>query len=382
MKKISNFIVLGDAISQKNGGSASFSELALSLKKVSNTSVATRFGKLDSFIYRHPRFHEFKKNIYNFPLNLSDNCFRKVPLKYQILSNILHNDIPTSLHQKCSLIIDCYGTNSQATKLHYNNDAKVIRMHNGSVKAFSHYFGRGSNLKDCNPLDRYKKMMLQYDGLIFQSHEQLIEAKQILGEKMPMVTIEPTINECALVDVPQSNFDSKKFRIVQIASIQPRKNQIAALAFLLQLRNLGIEATIRFLGSVEDHNYFQKMKDFEISNNLSGSVFYNGFEADYTKFYSETDCVIIPSLAEGVSRTLREALYLKKLVVINEFIGSKNFIKNKQAVSIKDLSFFKTHAHTVKSNFSQVVSNGRLLYDSVYNTENYPNRIMDKLNLF
>ncbi len=374
-----NIAIFGDAISTKNGGSASFVELSTSLKKVCNLLIATRFGRFDQFWYQHPNYKEVQKIHKSFPFFIRDKLYRKELFKSYALNFLSLPKLNKVYIKDCALIIDCYGIDPEKVRSYYNTRAKIVRMHNGSVTAFSEYFGNIREKTEERRLIKYLATMSKYDGLIFQSPSQLSTARAILGPKVSMVVLPPTSNENELANIETVKTNYLQPRLLQIASIQPRKNQLGSLQFLSMLRTQGLDAKISFVGPIEDKQYLKKLKLFEEQNRLIGAVSYKGFHTDYYKFYKETDIVTMPSAAEGVSRTLREALYLGKPVITAEIDGTVDLIKDKIVSSMEDEVFQKVNPEDIQRYFDEFIQNGKSYYEQNYSLNNYQRRIIENL---
>lgn len=374
-------IVIGDAISSKNGGSASFVELCLNLDAVSNLTVATRLGWLDRFYYGHPDYNRLRSNLNSFPMTTRDDKYRNEKVTIRNINALIFPKLNKSEISKNSLIIDCYGIDPKKFKSHYGEKIKIVRMHNGSIEAFSKFFGSAQNIGDEESLSRYKKIMDQYDGLIFQTDEQLNEVKNVIEKNIPMVTLTPTANENVLREIPTSKPNLKALRLAQIASIQPRKNQIQSIQYLKHLRKNGMDATLKLIGPIEDDDYFKILTNFAERNKLRQYISYEGFKKDYTRYYSETDIILIPSKAEGVSRTLREALFLKKPVIALEVEGTRSLIDNKIIMSFDDTLFNNSDNNLIQAKLTELVSNGFRYYEEHFSQEKYQNRISRQIEL-
>lgn len=374
-------IVIGDAISSKNGGSASFVELCLNLEAVSNLTVATRLGWLDRFYYGHPDYNRLRGNLYSFSMTTRDDKYRNEKVTTQNINVLTFPKLNKSKISDNNLIIDCYGIDPKKFRSHYGEKIKIVRMHNGSIEAFSKYFGSALNIRDEQSLNRYQKIMNQYDGLIFQTEEQLNEVKNVIKKNIPMVTLTPTANERVLREILTSRPNLKALRLAQIASIQPRKNQLQSFQYLKYLRKYGIDATLKVIGPIEDDEYFKTLTYFAEKNNLLQYISYEGFKKDYTRYYSETDIILIPSKAEGVSRTLREALFLKKPVVALEVEGTRSLIDSKIIMSFDDTLFINSDNNLIQAKLTELVSNGFRYYEEHFSQEKYQNRISKQIEL-
>lgn len=374
-----NIIILGDAISNKNGGSASFVELCLSLQSVCNLTVATRLGRFDHIFYRHPEFRLVKKNLYSFSTDIYDLAYRSEKFSIRKINKFTNPKLNHSNYQNCQLIIDCYGVDAKKLRSRYQNAVKIVRMHNGSVEAFANFFGCALGNGNKDNMLRYKAMMQQYDGLIFQTKEQLTQAKTIIDKKMPMLTISPTANERRLKYLPKSTLNITKLRFVQIASIQPRKNQLSSLKFISDLKKIGIQASVRFVGPIEDGDYLKKLKTYIEQNSLHQSVRFEGYKKDYMKFYTETDVVLIPSKAEGISRTLREALFLEKPVIAMATDGIRSLIQANIILSIDDQVFLDGDLNAMLTRFELTKEKGKIYYEENYSEQKYCKRISEQL---
>jgi len=77
-----------------------------------------------------------------------------------------------------------------------------------------------------------------------------------------------------------------------------------------------------------DGNCKEKMIQRSKAMALDGSVHFVGHREDVAELLSAFDVIVLPSLSEGFSNTLVEALYMKKAVVATDVGGNPEIIRN------------------------------------------------------
>lgn len=171
--------------------------------------------------------------------------------------------------------------------------------------------------------DGYLKYMAEFSKILFQSELQLNFAKEIgLASKICFSLI-PSCDEQSISDQIQEStnpFEVGYINIVTVGTLQERKNQ----ELVIELASLMINLPYRFYLIGDDGvslTYTQKLKKMIRERNLT-NVFILGHRTDYIVFVNYCDIVLNVSKFEGVSRVLRESLFLGKILVCTRILGN------------------------------------------------------------
>ena len=171
--------------------------------------------------------------------------------------------------------------------------------------------------------DGYLKYMAEFSKILFQSELQLNFAKEIgLASKICFSLI-PSCDEQSISDQIQEStnpFEVGYINIVTVGTLQERKNQ----ELVIELASLMIDLPYRFYLIGDDRvslTYTQKLKKMIRERNLT-NVFILGHRTDYIVFVNYCDIVLNVSKFEGVSRVLRESLFLGKILVCTRILGN------------------------------------------------------------
>lgn len=375
--RLKKILVFGDAISSKNGGSASFCELCLALGERYNLTIATKLGRFDGVIYNHINYKALRDRLRTIPEGYIDQRYRPYSFGIKIvgiLSRLLFGQLKLA---NIDLVIDCLGLNSDVVKEFQRNGIRVYRMHNGSVAAFTEFFGRAQYYSKEENLNYYISAMSRYSGLLFQSQEQLIESQKVvrIGDYH---CLPPSCNEAAIDKIAfvKTTRDESEIRIVQVGSIQPRKNQLRSIELVSSLRAAGLKVCLHLIGVIHDKDYYNFLLQVIGKNDAFDYVFFTGFRSDYLKFIVGANALIIPAEAEGISRALREAFYAKVLVLGRSISGMKSFIENGQIVDIENMELQQMVKLFLNRQERENICNAaRSYYDEFYSWTNYAERV-------
>ena len=155
------------------------------------------------------------------------------------------------------------------------------------------------------------------------------DAENDLKKYYPNYTTTPFVVHFA-VDVPKkSDLDSKellkKFELPEEFYFSPNqfwrhKNQILVIKAVEILKSQGIDVCVAFSGKEYDYrspDYTNELKEYVINNNLSSNIKFLGFidRSDQLKLLEICRAVIQPSLFEGWSTVIEEAMAFNKLIL-------------------------------------------------------------------
>lgn len=377
MKNISIFL---PSISRKNGGASTIIDLALRLKKLEyKVSINSVLGNLDPYIYRPKYFDSKDFDISSFPLkylsNKNINFFKKFLnrfLKYR------------SLEDDNDLIIDACILSSDSLDLYKTNNTKIFLNHAGSPAAFQKYFLQTDN-------DKYLKFCSSYDGLIFQSQKQLATylgfEKKFMKQQKFFCCVPPA-NELMVRDVllKKKEVDDKIKKIVCVGSIQKRKNQSQLISFASELIKHTNDFKFLIVGNILDRAYLKELEEKIILNNLQKNISILGFRKDYLEIMNDAYLIIHPSKEEGVSRVLREAMALGKMIIAYDLEGTMDLISRNDQIKIcKNQNEMLFALKSALQNLNEVKSfeeNASSRYWNDLSEENFNKKLIHFLNDF
>jgi glycosyltransferase involved in cell wall biosynthesis len=175
--------------------------------------------------------------------------------------------------------------------------------------------------------DGYLKYMNKFSKILFQSELQLNFAEEIGVDPGRCFNLIPTCNEQSISDQLQgvSNpFQPGFFNIVTIGTLQERKNQELVIELASTMANLPFRF---YLIGDERINlqYTKKIKKMIKDRNLI-NVFILGHRTDYIVFVKYCNVLLNVSKSEGVSRVLRESLFLGKILVCTKIFGNMDCV--------------------------------------------------------
>jgi len=192
---------------------------------------------------------------------------------------------------------------------------------------------RGSDVPFYNPrfksLDKY--FFQHLSELIWKKAKAVIANSQGLKElaqktapnqKIKVIYNGVDINE---FKPPKTKEKSKNLRILCVARLIKRKGIDYLIKALGELKNQNFILTIIGDGD-EKKNLIDQAKKLKINNKIKflGSVPHS----EIIKYYQQNDLFILPSLNEGMSNTILEAMACGLPIVTTNVGGSKELIKN------------------------------------------------------
>jgi glycosyltransferase involved in cell wall biosynthesis len=238
-------------------------------------------------------------------------------------------------------VIDASMLNQSAIqKIKSVTKGEVIRNHAGSPVSFvKHWLTNRQDLYETNPEARYLEYCSWFDGLLFQSRVQEDDyLKRAEGLKSICNTylLRPSCQEEKLSAVKQANrdcFDGLSFNVVIVASIQWIKGIDLALEVLREVRKEVPHIHFHFVGkwfkeSTPHGDYYRDQKAYITEYDLNKHCTFHGFKRNFLDYMNTADLILQPSREEGVSRILRESMFLKKLILAFAISGTKDLLEN------------------------------------------------------
>ena len=131
---------------------------------------------------------------------------------------------------------------------------------------------------------------------------------------------EPTFKN---LECSRSNFG--QYRFIFLGSLTSRKQPVMIVRALKEIRDLGIDASLNYLGSGPEQTKIEKLVN-ELGLHNYIKIF--GFIERPESLIVQSDVLVLPSLSEGISRAAMEALYLGVPCVLRDVDGNNELIKD------------------------------------------------------
>lgn len=185
--------------------------------------------------------------------------------------------------------------------------------HPASVKLMMHWQNMDS--------ESYANFTAKFSSVIFQADVHLQSYNRITGNRNGLV-LYPTVDETMLDSVIETedysimaHYATKDLHVVIVGTLIERKGQFN---FIERLIACGIQnVTVHLVGSSPDIEYLRSLKA------LKYPVQIHGHSTEFLYHMKYASIIVNWSLEEGVSRVLREALYLGKNIVASDISGNR-----------------------------------------------------------
>ncbi len=177
------------------------------------------------------------------------------------------------------------------------------------------------------------------------------DVKYLVGNceyiKQNIIDILPIAKNCKVKRIYSSlRFeDNIKFKIpnniinlVHVGRVHPGKGQLEAIKACEVLYKNNIEFKMSFLGDIQNKEYFKTIENYLENLNYKNSIEFVGYTSKVKKYLEKSDIFIFPSLGEGMSNAIIEALGYGLITIIYDDTSSSEF---------RDLGF---HIHLTKEN--------------------------------
>lgn len=126
--------------------------------------------------------------------------------------------------------------------------------------------------------------------------------------------------------------------IVCVGRVHPGKGQLDAIKACEILHKNNISFELKFLGDIQDKNYFEKIKKTLATLSYQNSIEFVGYTSKVKEYLQQSDIFLFPSLGEGMSNAIIESLGFGLIPIIYNDTSSPEF---------KDLGF---HIHLTQEN--------------------------------
>jgi len=211
--------------------------------------------------------------------------------------------------------------------------SRIIQNHAGSPDAYEQYWIKKRHVPPGSDpgLSNYVNFCLGFDFLLFQSTEQGL----LCAERHPMLrerilTLLPSSDETtidAAMEYP-SPYPVDRRTLVNVGTLQPRKDQMSSIYVFKALSEYHQDVDLHFIGGWRSRpGYYAELLEEVRVNGLEGRVFFHGHRDDYLRYMCHADIILQTSKAEGVSRVLREAMYMQVPIVAFNISGTNELLR-------------------------------------------------------
>ena len=113
--------------------------------------------------------------------------------------------------------------------------------------------------------------------------------------------------------------------IVLVGRIHPFKGQFEAIKACEVLYNNNINFSIKFLGDIQDKEYYKKIESYLEDCKYSQNIEFVGYTNKVKAYLQRSDIFLFPSLGEGMSNAIIEALGFGLIPIIYDDTSSPEF---------------------------------------------------------
>jgi glycosyltransferase involved in cell wall biosynthesis len=253
---------------------------------------------------------DFSRNIFSFSNVKAYFKFKRFLLRQKY--DVIHTHTPV-----VSTIVRIILRNNKSTKVFYT--------------AHGFHFFKGSSIVNWlffYPIEKYLSKFT--DSLITINKEDYLLAKKTFKAKhtyfMPGVGFDINkFSSSASSTILRSQFqiNTKTKILLSVGELNRNKNHISVIRAISKLKDLDLIYFICGEGS------YRKKLEITISNlNLNDKVILLGYRTDVPNLLDETDLFIMPSLREGLSVALMEAMASGLPVIASNIRGNTDLIKH------------------------------------------------------
>jgi glycosyltransferase involved in cell wall biosynthesis len=204
-------------------------------------------------------------------------------------------------------------------------NTKVINV----VTGIGHAFSNKKNFIQAILIFFYRILECSYEKIVFQNKADLqyfLKNKYLLKKKKSIIIRGSGVNVKNFV--LKNSFSNNKKIFTFVGRILPEKGIVEFIKAAKYLKKKNNSLNFRVVGSL-NKKYLSKefLNFFHKSLKMNDFIFINN-SRNIKKEYKKTDCVVLPSYREGLSRTLLEAASMNKFIVTTKAPGCSDIVIN------------------------------------------------------
>lgn len=166
-------------------------------------------------------------------------------------------------------------------------------------------------------------MLRFFDFVVVMTNSMAFQVKGYIGK--PPNIIGNFVDEKQLDFINKTfTITSSKYYFVFVGTLSKRKRPALLLDAIKILHGFGLDFHLHIVGDGPLRPYIESRI---IKDNLSNNVTLHGFTKNPYKIISSSDVMVLPSLSEGASRAVMEALYLGVPCVVANIDGNSELIE-------------------------------------------------------
>lgn len=133
------------------------------------------------------------------------------------------------------------------------------------------------------------------------------------------------------IDLHPINDSSNEINFLNVGTIKFEKNQLFLLKAFNQIKDkINPNSNLIIVGAIESQRLFKELNHFIKQNNLSDRIFFEGPQSEVKKYYKNSNIFVLPSLYEGMSNALLEAMSYSSACITTNYDGASDVIENQK----------------------------------------------------
>jgi glycosyltransferase involved in cell wall biosynthesis len=157
-----------------------------------------------------------------------------------------------------------------------------------------------------------------------------------------------------LFDNKMISEDINRFKLLFVGRIIRHKNIHIIIDTLSKVKSKSIIFTI--IGKVQEQEYFDYCKEISLKKGLNDRIFWEQPKNNIEDYYNWADCLILPSLREGTSNVLLEAMACGLPILVSESADRDNIVtagKNGYRFNLDEPKILRNYLEKIKSEDSK-----------------------------
>ena len=175
------------------------------------------------------------------------------------------------------------------------------------------------------------KLILKIHLIVLEKMDLVVVMHQVMKNKLnPFINTEikviPNfIDEKSLAKFKKQNIHSEIIKLVFCGSLIKRKDPFSLIHAVNELRSKNKKIILNIIGSGP---LLQKLRKKVKQLNLDDCIFFHGHVDDPYEIMIDNDLFILPSITEGISRAMLEALYLGLYCIVKDVDGNSDIVQD------------------------------------------------------
>ena len=147
----------------------------------------------------------------------------------------------------------------------------------------------------------------------------------IFSKKKPLV-IGNFVNEDTLLQYRKVKKNPKFFKFIFVGRLSRIKNPLLLIKSFIALSKIHTCLKLEIYG---DGNLLNSLQEYVNKNSVHKNINFKGFKSNVWLSASDADCLVLPSLSEGISRAALESLCIGIPVIMKDIPCNQELIKDK-----------------------------------------------------